>query len=138
AREAVFLQQVPEHLIVLGGGVIGLELGSAYQKLRAPLTVVELGPTLLPGVDPDLVRVVEKRLRASGANILTSARALGSEVTADGVRLRVQRGGQTQRGAATNGGASGSTANGAVEVLEGSQLLVAAGFVPHTADLGLE
>src|SRR5690606_19244479 len=54
AREAVFLQEVPEHLIVLGGGVIGLELGSAYQRLGARLTVVELGPTLLPGVDPDL------------------------------------------------------------------------------------
>lgn len=136
AREAVFLQEVPEHLIVLGGGVIGLELGSAYQRLGARLTVVELGPTLLPGVDPDLVRVVEKRLRAAGATLLTGARALGSDVTADGVRLTIERSGATQGGGAANGGAANG--GGAVEVLTGSHLLVAAGFVPHTADLGLE
>lgn len=147
AREAVFLQEVPEHLIVLGGGVIGLELGSAYQRLGARLTVVELGPTLLPGVDPDLVRVVEKRLRAAGATLLTGARALGSDVTADGVRLTIERSGATQGGGAANGGAANGNGaanggaadgNGAVEVLTGSHLLVAAGFVPHTADLGLE
>src|SRR5690606_32379864 len=57
AKEAVFLQQIPEHLIVLGGGVIGLELGSAYQNLGSKLTVVEMGPSLLPGVDDDLVAV---------------------------------------------------------------------------------
>src|SRR5688572_8855487 len=49
AKEAVFLERLPEHLIVLGGGVIGLELGSAYQHLGSKLTIVELTPTLLPG-----------------------------------------------------------------------------------------
>jgi len=119
AREAVFLEQVPEHLLVLGGGVIGLELGSAYQRLGSRLTVVEAAPALLPGVDADVVRVVQKRLLARGANVLTEARALGAERSADGVTLRVQHAGVPQ-------------------VLSGSHLLVAAGFVPNSAGLGLE
>lgn len=122
ARSAVFLDHVPEHLIVLGGGVIGLELGSAYQNLGSRLTVVELGPRLLPGTDPDLVRVVEKRLAARGAEILLETRALGwRSVAAPGEPLELRLGGP-----------------GGERVLSGSHVLVAAGFVASTAGLGLE
>ena len=119
AREAVFFEKLPEHLIVLGGGVIGLELGSAYQQLGSKLTIVELTGSLLPGTDADLVKVVEKRLLSGGAEILTSSRALGVEKTDAGVRLRVQN----ERGES---------------VIEGSVVLVAAGFVPNGRGLGLE
>jgi len=119
AKEAVFLERLPEHLIVLGGGVIGLELGSAYQHLGSRLTIVELTGSLLPGVDPDLVKVAEKHLLARGAQILTNTRAVGLEKAGAGVRLQVESGaGQ--------------------KVLEGSVVLVAAGFVARTAGLGLE
>jgi dihydrolipoamide dehydrogenase len=63
AREAVDLPAIPESLLVIGGGVIGLELGMMYQRLGTKLTVVELTDALLPGVDADLVRVVERKLR---------------------------------------------------------------------------
>ena len=119
AREAVFFDRLPEHLIVLGGGVIGLELGSAYQHLGSKLTIVELTGSLLPGVDADLVKVVEKHLTSRGAQVLTSTRALGVEKSDAGVKLRVQN-------------ESGERA------LEGSVVLVAAGFVPNGRGLGLE
>lgn len=119
AREAVFFERLPEHLIVLGGGVIGLELGSAYQQLGSKLTIVELTGSLLPGVDADLVKVVEKHLVSRGAQILTNTRALGVEKTDAGVRLSIENG-------------SGKS------VLEGSVLLVAAGFVPNGRGFGLE
>jgi dihydrolipoamide dehydrogenase len=119
AREAVFFERLPEHLIVLGGGVIGLELGSAYQQLGSKLSIVELTGTLLPGVDADLVKVVEKHLVSRGAQILTNTRALGVEKSSAGVRLTLENA-------------------GGKSVLEGSVVLVAAGFVPNGRGLGLE
>lgn len=119
AKEAVFLERVPEHLVVLGGGVIGLELGSAFQELGARLTVVELGPTLLPGTDPDLVAIVSKRLAHAGAKVLLETAAVAVESTAAGVRLQLRD-------------PSGE------QVVEASELLIAAGFVPRTEGLGLE
>jgi dihydrolipoamide dehydrogenase len=119
AREAVFFERLPEHLIVLGGGVIGLELGSAYQRLGSRLSIVELAPTLLPGVDADLVRVVHKRLEHRGAQVFTEARAKSWEKTESGVRLALEHGGQAVS-------------------LAGSALLVATGFVPNGKGLGLE
>lgn len=119
AREAVFLEELPKHLIVLGGGVIGLELGSAYQTLGSALSVVELGPELLPGVDRDLVRVVERRLDRTGAQIYKEARALGWEERNGSVQLRVVQGGHEH-------------------LLTGDRLLVATGFRPATAELALD
>ena len=55
AREAVSLQHAPKSMVIVGGGVIGLELGMVYQKLGTKVTVVEMTDALLPGVDPDLV-----------------------------------------------------------------------------------
>lgn len=119
AKEAVFLEQVPEHLVVLGGGVIGLELGGAYQQLGARLTIVEMAEQLLPGTDPDLVAVVNKRLAHQGASVLLKARALGWQERSSGVHLKVQ------------------TPDGEV-ALDASHVLVAAGFVPFTEGLDLE
>jgi len=119
AREAVFLHELPKHLIVLGGGVIGLELGSAYRTLGSELSVVELGPELLPGVDRDLVRVVERKLEKTGASIFRETRALGWEERDGRVHLRIEQGGQERW-------------------LTGDRLLVATGFRPNTAELALD
>jgi dihydrolipoamide dehydrogenase len=119
AREAVFLERLPEHLIVLGGGVIGMELGSAYQQLGSRLTVVELTASLLPGVDADLVKIAEKRVVSRGATVLTQTRALAWTRTEAGVRLELE-------------GPNGRN------LIEGSALLVATGFVPNSKGLGLE
>ena len=70
ARGVLELKDVPEHLICIGGGIIGLELGTVYAKLGSKVTVVELMPTLLPGINRSLTMVVERNLRKMGVEIL--------------------------------------------------------------------
>ena len=119
ARDAVELPAVPASLLVIGGGVIGLELGMMFQRLGTKLTVLEATDALLPGVDADLVRVVERRLRQRGAEVLTEARALRWEPAGAGAAVTVEHGGETR-------------------VIEVKKVLVAVGFRPNTAGLGLE
>jgi dihydrolipoamide dehydrogenase len=121
AKEAVSLKSVPKRLLVIGGGVIGLELGMVYQKFGAELTVVEMTPGLLPGVDPDCTAVVEKRLVKKGAKIFKNAKALGYEKNADGsLGVKVDLGG------------------GKHDTLVADVVLVAVGMRPNGAGLGLE
>src|SRR5215470_15978439 len=84
AKEAVSLRHVPKRMLVIGGGVIGLELGCTYQKFGSEITVVEMTPSLLPGTDPDCTAVVEKRMVKHGAKIMKSAKAAGYERNKDG------------------------------------------------------
>jgi dihydrolipoamide dehydrogenase len=121
AREAVSLKEVPKRLLVIGGGVIGLELGTVYQKLGAELTVVEATAGLLPGVDPDLTAVVEKKLVKHGAKIFKNAKALGYEKNKDGsLSVKVDLGG------------------GKHDTFVCDTVLVAVGMRPNGAGLGLE
>jgi dihydrolipoamide dehydrogenase len=121
AREAVSLKSVPKRLLVIGGGVIGLELGTVYQKFGAELTVVEATPGLLPGVDPDCTAVVEKRLVKHGAKILKNTKAQGYERNADGsLAVKVDLGG------------------GKYDTLVTDMVLVAVGMRPNGGGLGLE
>ena len=119
ARDAVDLPAIPRSLLVIGGGVIGLELGMMYQRLGTRLTVVEVTDALLPGVDADVVRVVERKLRKRGAEVLTQARAVGWEPRGAGAAVTVDVGGERR-------------------VIEAEKVLVAVGFRPNTAGLGLE
>ena len=84
AKEAVSLQQVPKRMLVIGGGVIGLELGTVYQKLGSELYVAEALPHLLTGIDQDCVKLVERRLSKRGAKIFKNAFAKGFEKNPDG------------------------------------------------------
>ncbi len=121
AREAVSLPSVPKRLVVIGGGVIGLELGMVYQKLGSELTVVEATPTLLPGVDPDCTAVVEKKLVKRGAKVLKNTKAVGYEKSSDGsLAVKVDLGG------------------GKHDTLVADTVLVAVGMRPNGAGLGLE
>jgi dihydrolipoyl dehydrogenase len=119
ARQAVSLKAVPKRLVVVGGGVIGLELGMVYQAFGAELTVVELTPSLLPGTDPEAVKVVERTLKKRGAKIFTETRADGYELIGDGVRVKLKT-------------KSGN------ETVDCDQVLVAVGMRPRSRDLGLE
>ena len=83
---ALSLDAVPERLAVVGGGYIGLELGIAYAKLGAGVTVVEAGPRILPQYDAELTRPVAQRLAQLGVRVLTGARAGG---LSEGGALRV-------------------------------------------------
>jgi dihydrolipoamide dehydrogenase len=120
AREAVSLQQIPKRLVVVGGGVIGLELGMVYQSFGAQLTVVELTNTLLPGIDADCVKVVEKTLAKRGATVLKGARAEKYETLPDGaLAVHISAEGKPQR-------------------LECDVVLVAVGMKPRSKGIGLE
>ncbi len=92
STEALALASVPKHLAVVGGGYIGLEIGTALAKMGAQVTVVEAGPRILPQYDAELTRPVAARLKALGVEVLTGARATGHAPgvlavdTADGAR----------------------------------------------------
>ena len=77
STEALALTAVPERLAVVGGGYIGLELGTAFAKLGAKVTIVEAQDRILPLYDAELTRPVGKRLRALGVDVLTGAKAKG-------------------------------------------------------------
>ncbi len=81
SKEALELSVVPEHLLVVGGGAIGLEIGIAYAKFGSKLTVVELTDQLMPGTDSDLVQVVSRTLRRLGADIFLQSKVLSREDT---------------------------------------------------------
>ena len=83
---ALALDRVPASLAVVGGGYIGLELGTAYAKLGARVTVVEAGDRILPAYDADLTAPVAARLKALGVTVLTATRALG--LTDTGLRVQ--------------------------------------------------
>lgn len=84
AKEAVSLRTIPKRMLVIGGGIIGLELGMVYQKLGSQLTVLEALPNILNGVDPDCAKIVERRINKLGGTIHVGAKALGYEKQADG------------------------------------------------------
>jgi dihydrolipoamide dehydrogenase len=120
AKEAVSLREVPKRMVVIGGGVIGLELGCVYQKFGSEITVVEMTSGLLPGVDPECTAVVEKRMVKHGAKILKSAKATGVEKNADGsLSVRVEVDGKNSQ-------------------IVCDTLLVAVGMRPNGAGIGLE
>ena len=76
-----------KRLLVIGGGIIGLEMACVYDALGAKVSVCELTPTLMPGCDPDLVRPLEKRLRTRYEAILTGTKCTGIEARKEGLRV---------------------------------------------------
>ena len=87
STEALSLAAIPERLAVVGAGYIGLELGMAFAKLGAKVTVIEAEERILPVYDAELARPVARRLRALGVAVLTSTRAAGLADSGDGVRV---------------------------------------------------
>ena len=84
---ALELRDLPKKFLVIGGGIIGLELACVYDALGSEVSVVELTDTLMPGCDRDLVRPLEKRLRARYAEIVTGTRVTAVEATKKGLRV---------------------------------------------------
>ncbi|MGQ9478001.1 MAG: dihydrolipoyl dehydrogenase [Candidatus Bipolaricaulia bacterium] len=121
STDALALKSVPEALLVIGGGYIGLELGTLYAKLGSKVTVVEMMDQLLPGTPSELLRPVERRLRELGVQVLlkTKAKALRRGRSGSGAELVVE----------TPEGERG---------LEAEKILQAVGRRPNTAELGLE
>ncbi|MCW3012672.1 MAG: lpdA, partial [Solirubrobacterales bacterium] len=82
---ALELRDVPERLLVVGGGIIGLELGTVYDAMGSQVTVVELADQLIPGCDPDLVKPLHKRMAGRFAAIHLGTRVEGIEAQEDGI-----------------------------------------------------
>ncbi len=84
---ALELQDVPERLLVVGGGIIGLELGTVYDAMGSSVTVVELADQLIPGCDPDLVKPLHKRMAGRFEAIHLATRVEGMEAHEDGIQV---------------------------------------------------
>jgi len=87
---ALALQDVPERLLVIGGGIIGLEMASVYQALGSRVTVVELTPQLMPGTDRDLVRPLQKRIESRYEAICLETRVSAVRAEVDGLHVEFE------------------------------------------------
>jgi dihydrolipoamide dehydrogenase len=94
---ALKIPEVPKHLIVIGGGVIGLELGSVWRRLGAKVTVIELLPAILPGMDDDVIKEAERVLRKQGLEIRTNTRVTNGGRTENGAFVVVEQDGKPER-----------------------------------------
>jgi dihydrolipoamide dehydrogenase len=118
---ALELNDVPKHLVVIGGGYIGLELGSVWHRLGAEVTVVEFLDRLVPGMDGEVGKAFERVLAKQGIKFRLGTKVTGAETTVGGVALTVEK-----------------AAGGPPETLQADVVLVAIGRRPYTAGLGLE
>ncbi|MEF8699479.1 MAG: dihydrolipoyl dehydrogenase [Candidatus Accumulibacter sp. UW26] len=84
---ALELRQIPQRMLVIGGGIIGLEMASVYSALGSRITVVELGPILMPGADRDLVKVWEKKNAHRFDRILLNTGVIGATARAEGIEV---------------------------------------------------
>lgn len=120
STEALELKEIPKHLLIIGGGVIGLELGSVYKRLGSEVTVIEYMERITPTMDSALSRELAKVLRKQGMKFHTSTKV--TEVTNNGDNVSLKA--EDKKGEELN--------------LEGDYVLVAVGRSPYTEGLGLE
>jgi len=88
---ALKIPVVPKHLVVIGGGVIGLELGSVWRRLDAKVTVVELMPGILPGTDEDVVKEADRVYRKQGLDLRTGTKVTGARREGDAIFLDIEK-----------------------------------------------
>jgi dihydrolipoamide dehydrogenase len=87
---ALALEDIPKSMLVIGGGYIGLEMGTVYAALGTEITVVEMMPNLLPGADKDLVRVLQKSLEAKFKSISTSTKVQNLKEVKNGIEVEIE------------------------------------------------
>lgn len=113
---ALTIPEVPGHLVVVGGGVIGLELGSVWLRLGARVTVLEAASAILPGMDSEVVKQAERVFRKQGFDIRTGTKVTGAERQGDKVVVNIE----------------------GAEPLEADYLLVAVGRRAYTEGMGFD
>ena len=112
------LRELPEHLLVLGGGYVGLEFGQMFRRFGSTVTIIQSAKRILPNEDEDVTAELQHNLESEGIRILLNARAIQVAGGNKGISLKVQD-------------SSGT------EIVSGSHLLVAVGRTPNTRDLAL-
>ncbi len=120
STEALELKEIPKHLVVIGGGVIGLELGSVYKRLGSEVTVVEFMDKIIPTMDGALSKELNKVLRKQGMKFMLSTAVQAVERNGDTVKVTAK------------------DKKGAEVVVEGDYVLVSVGRRPYTDGLALE
>lgn len=120
STEALNFNPVPKHLIVVGGGYIGLELGSVWKRLGSKVTVLEFLPRILTICDAEVAAEVHKLLTKQGMEIHTETKVTGAKVSGDGVTVTAQ------------------SKDGKELSFQGDRVLVSVGRRPYTAGLGLD
>lgn len=118
---ALSLAKVPGHLVVIGGGYIGLEMGSVWQRLGAKVTVVEFLDKIVPAMDDEIAKTMQRVLKKQGMTFKLGTKVTGAKKTRAGVSLTVE-----------------PAKGGKAEELKADIVLVSIGRTPHTTDLGLD
>ena len=93
---ALTIPEVPKHLVVIGGGVIGLELGSVWRRLGAKVTVVELMPTILPGNDEEIVKEADKTFRKQGLDLRVGTKVTNAKIEAKRILVEIEKDGKKE------------------------------------------
>ncbi|MCF6197891.1 MAG: dihydrolipoyl dehydrogenase [Hyphomicrobiaceae bacterium] len=117
---ALALDKVPEHLVIIGGGVIGLELGSVWRRLGAKVTVIEFLDQILPGMDKDIVKQFARSRKKQGFTFKLSSKVLSAQKTGGGRKVQFE-----------------NVKTGKRDEIDADVVLVAIGRVPVTKGLGL-
>jgi dihydrolipoyl dehydrogenase len=117
---ALAFDHVPQRLIVIGGGYIGLELGMVYAKFGSKVTVVEMTPSLLGGMDPDCVAVVSRKLKKMGVEVMLETKAKSWEDKGDRAVLTVE------------------LKDGKTATIDADKILLSVGRRPNSENLGLD
>ncbi|MEA2925892.1 MAG: dihydrolipoamide dehydrogenase, partial [Alphaproteobacteria bacterium] len=118
---ALVLDKVPQRLLVIGAGVIGLELGSVWRRLGSEVVVVEFLDRILPGLDSEVCRQFQRLLEKQGITFKLSSKVTGVEISGNKLKATVE-----------------PAAGGAAEAIDADVVLVSIGRVPFTEGLGLE
>jgi dihydrolipoamide dehydrogenase len=119
-RSAIVLRELPESVVVVGAGPIGMEFAHIWSSYGVEVTVVEMLPHAVPLEDEEVSKVVERAFKRRGVDIMTSTRVHGVEVSGDGVRVTL------------------ASEDDEEEVLEAERVLVAIGVRPNSENIGLE
>lgn len=118
---ALELPEVPGHLVVIGAGIIGLELGSVWRRLGAKVTVIEFLDRITPGMDAEMAKTFQRSLTKQGMEFKLGSKVTGAKTSKTGVTLTYE-----------------PVAGGAAETLAADYVLLAIGRRPYTEGLGLE
>ena len=118
---ALELPAVPKKLLIVGAGIIGLELGTVWRRLGAEVTIVEFLDHILPGIDTEIAKQFHRILQKQGITVRLSSKVIGVDSSGKVLKVKVE-----------------PVAGGAAETLEADVVLVAIGRVPYTEGLGLE